>query len=1180
MSIEALEQFAKGGPYYGPKGGKYADPQRKIPWKEGGTQRKKRDTRVYEIGDWSKMQSPGKKDPPLKVWYVDTLAGKNGKAQEVAVTKLRGSSDYYETRTDYAELEDGRTVSSTYLFPRKPVFVKMEDDYGEFRNWVAGPTKEISKISKSMDGISALDDFTKGGGPYYGPKGGKYADPQRKIAWKDREQKGESKKDTETSTKETVSWVLGDGRRIEYTAELETEKRINADGHAVTSSKISMNETIKVDGKIAGTKIEKLPKPVKVGDKTVVGRVVNHTRGPTIGITSDIMDKINEAVSKVKKHPKWEGKEAKEERSMEQAREYEQHSKKMESTLKRSMDGISALDDFTKGGGPYYGPRGGKWQDPQHKIPWDDKAGKKKTGKKQKVAEGQLGLDFSAEPKEAKKPEKKSLDDKWFNENMGRIPTMGEFSAGFLSRLFGEAHEKIINTLQKDGLMVSTQRSDGVPTYKLTDKGRALRTKMQEKKLAGSLTAKGKKQAKDAEPSAAKEIVAKLDFLAGGDFYVEEASAVLGDSSNRKTETTLRGLVKEGFLRDVGTDLKPRYEFTNKGKAVLVAARKKRGDKEPVKEAPKEKPKEAKPKKEKAPKASKAAPTGTKDNPLTSLPENTEISDASALAFSKWKGKLALIKGPTHYDVNHPSKYNFDPETRSRMYGVRHAIDYKNQPIPAHESHLGREPRLSSRNKPYDQVSFRVGGDTSWSPGESGSFDKVKEVWVQTKVKDLSPAEKRLVQDHLEDKGYKEPRADMGAKLSASNWERALSMSYDEIQAGKNTEMANAVERFVYQLGQHGPASWENVKGIILTDKSGRLKTIIDKKKIKKSMGENDMSGIDALNDFAKGGPYIGPKGGKWADPQHKIPWDARQDKTATKEKRKEALGKRRGDKARQEETTSVQSALKMLSGWGSHGWKSLGASMQASLKSKGLVEENKKAPGTYVLNEKGKAMAAKIKKSEGIDEIMDFAKGSLPSGEPKMGSGEEQGGKLEGKGKTGGSGDSASGPAIGAPTPGKDKFSEDDEDEKKALKEHKKPLEQSTKSFRDTTPQGQRDAYALEHAQLVSRLKKGEEDERVSVSGAPRVEVEPEAMAKSRDWNQGSESRVTYSSASDEFTAELAKSEAFYHGGAPRMSPHIGIMHMKRCAVCGDRMSKALTACPHCGEGTTDLGVVYVEGE
>jgi len=50
---------------------------------------------------------------------------------------------------------------------------------------------------------------------------------------------------------------------------------------------------------------------------------------------------------------------------------------------------------------------------------------------------------------------------------------------------------------------------------------------------------------------------------------------------------------------------------------------------------------------------------------------------------------------------------------------------------------------------------------------------------------------------------------------------------------------------------------------------------------IKKS--EVAMDAIDQLAPLSKGGPYIGPKGGKWADPQHTIPW---KEETPTAEKK------------------------------------------------------------------------------------------------------------------------------------------------------------------------------------------------------------------------------------------------------------------------------------------------------
>ena len=45
------------------------------------------------------------------------------------------------------------------------------------------------------------------------------------------------------------------------------------------------------------------------------------------------------------------------------------------------------LGDFLEKAGPYIGPKGGKWADPQHKIPWDDKKGEGSKDPRTKVQE-------------------------------------------------------------------------------------------------------------------------------------------------------------------------------------------------------------------------------------------------------------------------------------------------------------------------------------------------------------------------------------------------------------------------------------------------------------------------------------------------------------------------------------------------------------------------------------------------------------------------------------------------------------------------------------------------------------------------------------------------------------------------------------------------------------------------
>ena len=110
------------------------------------TTKRKRIYTVYGIGDWASKRHAGAYDPPLNVWFVNLKRGKHGVPERVKVTRLRGSADYYHTGTDYAELADGRTVSSLYMFPQKPLYLKSRDRIGEFHNWFAGPKKELDKI--------------------------------------------------------------------------------------------------------------------------------------------------------------------------------------------------------------------------------------------------------------------------------------------------------------------------------------------------------------------------------------------------------------------------------------------------------------------------------------------------------------------------------------------------------------------------------------------------------------------------------------------------------------------------------------------------------------------------------------------------------------------------------------------------------------------------------------------------------------------------------------------------------------------------------------------------------------------------------------------------------------------------------------------------------------------------
>lgn len=457
---------------------------------------------------------------------------------------------------------------------------------------------------------------------------------------------------------------------------------------------------------------------------------------------------------------------------------------------------------------------------------------------------------------------------------------------------------------------------------------------------------------------------------------------------------------------------------------------------------------------------------GTKDNPLKKLPGNTDIRDYGGLAFSKWEGKLALVYGPTEFAGRDSTSSWFDPETMTHKYHIKNAIDSRTkQSIPANDAHLGLEPRIPyyQRNQRYENTSFTVGGDTYHTPPESGGFDKGKDVWVQSKLKDLTHTERRRVEKNIRDKGFKDGTPEWGHydTLKASEWKKAFKMSFSEIQKKAEpvgasedaVKLANGVDRFLDAMGvdvtDHKDADrvWASIPGVFLTNKGGVLKTIIErpgKKKVKKSMEDTEMTPIDELKEFSKAQ--------------------------------------------------------------------------------------------------------------------------SMPTGKPSMGTGTEQGGPLAGKGKTSGTNSSSSGEPINAPKSKKQKLSEDDADEEKQMKPGKKPIETIKKS--DTTPQGQRASVAQEHAAKVSQLKKGEEDVEVGVGVAPAKE-EPEAVEKSSEWNQGDDSRVTYSDRADKEASALVKSEEFYTNGSPTLGRNPMLTQHTNCPECKETVNKSLSACPTCGYGS-----------
>ena len=197
----------------------------------------------------------------------------------------------------------------------------------------------------------------------------------------------------------------------------------------------------------------------------------------------------------------------------------------------------------------------------------------------------------------------------------------------------------------------------------------------------------------------------------------------------------------------------------------------------------------------------------------------------------------------------------------------------------------------------------------------------------------------------------------------------------------------------------------------------------------------------------------------------------------------------------------------------------------------------------------------------------------AMPTGNPKqkLGQGSEQGEGLAGVGKTGGSNNGGPGPGqsadgqVKAPKSAKDKLSEDEEHDEKNMTEHKKPIESANKSM--AIPSNQREMVTKEHAQVVARLRKGDTVEVEAGGGLPPEPEPAKELEKATVVRQG---MVIYSDQSDIETEALLKSDTFYTGGAPTVIPFSRpIGAGKVCLKCKTLLSKSLSACPECGEGT-----------
>lgn len=213
-------------------------------------------------------------------------------------------------------------------------------------------------------------------------------------------------------------------------------------------------------------------------------------------------------------------------------------------------------------------------------------------------------------------------------------------------------------------------------------------------------------------------------------------------------------------------------------------------------------------------------------------------------------------------------------------------------------------------------------------------------------------------------------------------------------------------------------------------------------------------------------------------------------------------------------------------------------------------------------------------KSMDGLDALSAFAKSELglPEGGPHEDLPEgtevsrpEDGGKVAGLGKQTGSGDSAPGPAVGAPSVSEEKLSEDDNTVETQL-DNEEPKELG-KSMRNLPRHALEQSVAKQRAQKLAQLRKGEEE--IQHQPAKPQRQAPAVVEKSvRQFDQGAESLFKYNDGLDQQAEELMKSDGMFQGPAPQLGFRTVARDTLLCKSCESPMSAMLTACPRCGAG------------
>jgi rubrerythrin len=334
--------------------------------------------------------------------------------------------------------------------------------------------------------------------------------------------------------------------------------------------------------------------------------------------------------------------------------------------------------------------------------------------------------------------------------------------------------------------------------------------------------------------------------------------------------------------------------------------------------------------------------------------------------------------------------------------------------------------------------------------------------------------------------------------------------------------------------------------------------------------GKKEMEKAMFYIDLEKAGQiYYGPKGGKYRDPSHKVPWsDKELQGGMTKEDSHIQNSVRKiHDSAVKGDFSEALKLFKEITGtYGNNKIKEVinkhSIPMSQGLKDalnsykgrKDLINELQDRIDWKKREDWGKKEYAKQRLGKSMDEgtkiLETFLKSTIEDNSlPVIGKGKEQGDQaLDGKGKSSDTpGNGSTVPDRGVTKPSVKKLSEDDEVDEKNMKDHKKPIENTARKslhIASQTHEYMAREVALRKAQLLK------ED---------LVYIEPDEPIQ-----KSIENRVM---TSDEMAVRSMHDESFYKAHLlNRPLSGISLSTVSKCRHCSNTFSKAITVCPNCG--------------